>query len=410
MKDGGQNRVRGSTFILWFLCLLCLLLTIISIATLILAIGLARDPTKSLHGMISSALWTTVGPHLMLISLIGAIAAFLSRKILNQGYFRVTLMVNVLALISSSFVTLNIVQSIKHAGGDASILKGLWLEPMVSSGPDLTLNFESFDGVELPVAVYKPRQTEAPILMYIHGGGFMTGTITESDAELRWFAEKGWLVISVGYRLWTKDQPTWNLAPADIECAAEWVQNNVEKHGGDFSRLAILGDSAGGNLAINFAYSVAGGIKDRACQGELPQPKGVVVQYPAVDPLAVYEHGYPIKGFEPEMLVEGYIGGSPYEYQERVETVSSYSYINEKAPPTMIIEPDKDGLVPAWSVYQFVKKARSEGLPIELVSIPFANHVYNQIAKNSIGSQGRLTMTFDFLKRNGLAPERDETR
>lgn len=405
MKNMNQDRTNRTIFVTWLMSLLCLLLTIVVIGVLVLVVGLAREPTESLHGMISSALWTTIGPHLVLISMLGIAISLLSRKYINQFIFRLSIISSSLALLGSVYVTASIIQSIKHAGGDVSLIKSLWLKPMIGNGPDLQLSFKTADGTELPVAVYKPRQLQAPVLMYIHGGGFMTGNITESDEEMRWFAEKGWLVISVGYRLWTKNQPTWNLAPADIECAALWVENNAGKYGGDINRLAVLGDSAGGNLAINYAYSMAKQERAYACGGEVTLPKAVVVQYPAVDPLAIYDDGYPIKGFEPEMLVEGYLGGSPYQHPLKVEAVSSYSYITENAPLTLIIEPDKDGLVPSSSVYQFVDEAKLKGVNIQLVKIPFANHVYNQVAFNSIGSQGRLTITTEFLKKLGLDPK-----
>jgi len=170
-------------------------------------------------------------------------------------------------------------------------------------------------------------------------------------------------------------------------------------------RLALLGDSAGGSLAINLAYSAALGQAESDCGGEVPVPGAVVVQYPAVDPLSIYEHGYPVPGFEPKMLMSGYIGGQPNALPNRVLAISSYTYISSKAPPTLILEPEKDSLVPPWSVYRFADYARFAGVDVELIRIPFANHVYNQIAVNSIGNQARLSITERYLVERGLAPE-----
>jgi hypothetical protein len=55
-------------------------------------------------------------------------------------------------------------------------------------------------------------------------------------------------------------------------------------------------------------------------------------------------------------------------------------------------------------VYAFVDKAKAAGVDIEMVRIPFANHVYNQVAANSIGNQARLTITEHYLKIRGLGP------
>ena len=76
----------------------------------------------------------------------------------------------------------------------------------------------------------------------------------------------------------------------------------------------------------------------------------------------------------------------------------------DKAPPTLILAPESDGLVPSWSVYRFADQARFAGVDVELVRIPFASHVYNQIASRSIGNQARLSITRRYLLERGLGP------
>ncbi|TPN86544.1 alpha/beta hydrolase [Mesorhizobium sp. CU2] len=212
-----------------------------------------------------------------------------------------------------------------------------------------------------------------------------------------------WVVVSIDYRLFKPDVPTWDKAPADVACGLAWVYANATSLGGDPERIVLLGDSAGGNLAVNLAYSAALGTAVSKC-GPVPVPKAVVVQYPAVDPVATYERGFPVPGFEPQMLMMGYIGGTPEQFPERIKAISSATYISDKAPATLVIEPEKDGLVVSDGVYNFVDAARAGGIDIEMARIPFANHVYNQIASNSIGNQARLTITVHYLQSRGLAP------
>jgi acetyl esterase/lipase len=310
------------------------------------------------------------------------------------------------AVLGSTTIIARIVSATSAAGGSANPVYGLWLKSMQASGPDEVLTFSTVDGQALRAAVYRPPPPgrNAPVLLYIHGGGFMTGSFLETDADLRWFADRGWLVISVEYRLWTKETATWDKAPRDVACAVAWAGSNAAVHGGDAKRLALLGDSAGGNLAINVAYAAALGQVQSDC-GTVPVPAAVVVQYPAVDPLSIYEHGYPVSGFEPRMLMSGYIGGDPYLLPDRVRAVSSYTYISDKAPPTLILAPENDGLVPSWSVYRFAEQARLAGVDVELVRVPFASHVYNQIASGSIGNQARLSITRRYLVQRGLGPD-----
>jgi acetyl esterase/lipase len=210
-------------------------------------------------------------------------------------------------------------------------------------------------------------------------------------------------VFSIAYRLFAANNPTWDKAPADVACGLAWVHANAARFGSNPERLALMGDSAGGNLAINLGYGAALGEVQSDC-GPVPVPGAVVVQYPAVNPVAIYQRGYPVPGFEPQMLMVGYVGGTPEQYPDRIKAISSATYVSDKAPPTLVIEPEKDGLVVSDSVYAFVDKAKAAGVDIEMVRIPFANHIYNQIAANSIGNQARLTITEHYLKARGLTP------
>jgi hypothetical protein len=77
--------------------------------------------------------------------------------------------------------------------------------------------------------------------------------------------------------------------------------------------------------------------------------------------------------------------------------ITSATYLSNKAPQTLIIEPEDDGLNPSAGVYDFVDQARTVGIDITLARIPFANYVYDEKAANSIGDQGRLTITQHYL-------------
>lgn len=355
--------------------------------------------------MLGSALWTTVGPHFLLLSLLALGLSIYAFRHAPRGLALLALTLASGASIGSAFIAGRIVAATRAAGGTFNPLTALFLRSMTAGGPDETVTVATVYGRPLQSAIYRPRHSEgaAPVLIYVHGGGFMTGSVTETDADLRWFADQGWLVVSVDYRLFPEGAPTWDRAPADVACGAAWLGSHASSFSGDIGRLAYLGDSAGGNLAINLAYAAARGDIHTDC-GVVPTASAVVVQYPAVDPLAIYDHGYSVRGFEPRMLVTGYLGGSPHVLPDRVRAVSSYTHVHDRAPPTLILAPENDGLVPVWSVVRFAEYARQAGVDVELVRIPFANHVYNQIAANSLGNQARRSITLRYLAERGLAP------
>ena len=55
--------------------------------------------------------------------------------------------------------------------------------------------------------------------MYIHGGGWIQGSTANLGHDMRWFADRGYLVVSVDYRLATASQSTWDKKPQDVACA-----------------------------------------------------------------------------------------------------------------------------------------------------------------------------------------------
>ncbi|MCU0447349.1 MAG: alpha/beta hydrolase [Microscillaceae bacterium] len=105
------------------------------------------------------------------------------------------------------------------------------------------------EGYAIPVRVYRPNaEQNLPILLYFHGGGFVIGNLDIYDRLCRRLAKMAnCLVISVDYRLAPEAQfPT---PPEDCYAATVWASQSAQKWGGDTTRLAVAGDSAGGNLA-----------------------------------------------------------------------------------------------------------------------------------------------------------------
>ena len=104
---------------------------------------------------------------------------------------------------------------------------------------------------EIPVRIYTPVAAGSdalPVLVYYHGGGWVIGDLETHDALCRTLAnEAGCKVVAVDYRL--APEHVFPAAVDDCYAALKWVEANGASIGVDATRIAVAGDSAGGNLA-----------------------------------------------------------------------------------------------------------------------------------------------------------------
>jgi acetyl esterase len=131
-------------------------------------------------------------------------------------------------------------------------------------------------GGEIPIRLYYPRG-QAPVgaSMWFHGGGWVIGDLESHDPICREIANRsGALVVSVDYRL--APEHKFPAAPDDCHAATRWVADNAGTLGYPAGRLAVTGDSAGGNLAAVVALMA----RDKGG----PALRFQLLVYPAFDP------------------------------------------------------------------------------------------------------------------------------
>lgn len=129
--------------------------------------------------------------------------------------------------------------------------------------------------VEIPIRIYEARNRAAsrPAVVYFHGGGFCIGTIDSHDGVCRYLArETDGVVISVDYRL--APEHRFPAAAIDSIAAFRWVAAHASELGIDHTRIAVAGDSAGGNLAAVVALET---------RGDAVAPAFQLLVYPCTD-------------------------------------------------------------------------------------------------------------------------------
>jgi acetyl esterase len=115
------------------------------------------------------------------------------------------------------------------------------------------------DGYTLPLRIYRPREardtaTDIPVVVFLHGGGWVQGNVVAYDPLCTHLARRvRAVVVSVDYRM----APEHKAPTAAYDCidATRWIAGHAEVLRADTSRLAVCGDSAGGNLAAVLAQA-----------------------------------------------------------------------------------------------------------------------------------------------------------
>lgn len=320
---------------------------------------------------------SAAGPFL-LFGLVSALAGLVARRRGTRRIGGAVAIVGVLTSISAGIITARHAQ-IANANGVSINFVTTVVPRLASFGatPDETRAYTQVDGQDLRLDIYRPGiapGTLAPVAVHIHGGGWNTGDRTGKAANLRWFADRGFLGVSLDYVLATPERATWQTAAAQVTCGLSWIAANVTTFGGDPDRLFVFGESAGGALALTASYASAAGVAVSSCGAQVPRIRAVAAQVPAVDPITFYANADPAEGDRSRQMMRQYLGGAPAEHPDRARAISSITYVTPKAPPTLIVLSDDDHLVPIEGALQFIERVQQAGVSMRVVRFPWADH------------------------------------
>lgn len=344
-------------------------------------------------------------PWLVVAAVLGGVLALIVWRMRRS---RLAVAVAVLAAVTvaaAAVIDARMIVAVENAGADIRLIDTFGVGVPKYAAPDEEVTYGTYQGTPLRLGVYRPSESasHAPVLVYIHGGGWVAGDLTSRSANLRWFAERGWLVVSVDYTLSSADRHLWDVTQDQIGCALGWVVANAPRYGGDPARLSVSGHSAGGNLAINTAYLAASGQLRSSCGGTMPKVSAVSAVYPVVDPAGFYDNPDPALGGRSRGMVGAYTGGSPQQFPDRYARIASDSHITAVAPPTLIVIGEADHLMPLDGTYRFADRAMAAGIDVDLVTVPYADHVFDG-RRGSIGEQAYRQLTAHWLREHGQVP------
>jgi acetyl esterase len=188
-------------------------------------------------------------------------------------------------------------------------------------------------GQDVAVRIYHPPGTEGPLpcIVYMHGGGFMLGDLDSSDTSAWGLCiDVGAVVVSVAYRL-TPEHP-YPAAFDDCFGVLQWLALHAAEIGGDPARLAVSGESAGGNLAAALALAArdSGGPSLRACAMVYP----CTGEETALPSYIEYKDGPSLTTPRMEMYTDTYCSGA--RYRRAPYASPAYATDFSDLPPTFV--------------------------------------------------------------------------
>jgi acetyl esterase len=220
---------------------------------------------------------------------------------------------------------------------------------------------------ELPLRVYRPAgERPLPTLVYFFGGGWVLGTIDTADGVSRALANASAAQVAVvGYRL-APEHP-FPAAIDDCYAAVRWIAGHAAQIGADPARLAVGGDSAGGNLAAGVALLARDGG---------PPLAGQLLVYPNTDQLADDEsmraaddpflfNRHSVAWYRRHYLASPGDAASPLASPLRAASLAGL-------PPALVITAEYDPLRDQGEAY--ARRLAAEGVQAELIRYPGMAH------------------------------------
>lgn len=223
---------------------------------------------------------------------------------------------------------------------------------------------------DLPARVYNPNpERTLPIVVYLHGGGWVLGSVTAADKPCRRLCrESDCIVVSVDYRRAPETRFPGPLE--DCLAAVRWVAAHAGQLGADSDRLALMGDSAGGNLAAAVTQSLRGEEGGRIARQLLLYP----CLYPArgTDFQSYREHadGPLLTAAEMEWFWDHYLGEASDGRDPKAAPLLATDFSG--LPPATIVLAEADVLRDEGLAY--AQKLITAGVDVNVMLFPGAPH------------------------------------
>ena len=241
------------------------------------------------------------------------------------------------------------------------------------------LTYKVANSYDAKLDVYRPREatTPTPVVVMIHGGGWVFGTKESKVLDSLPFMAMGFAVVNVEYRL----GKTF-LAPAAVEdclCALHRVGRNAKKYNFDLSKVVVTGGSAGGHLALTTSMIPFSAGFENECAYEDDEtwagswkdakPKvAAVINWFGITDVSDMLQGPNIRAYAVSWL------GNPPNREDLAKRLSPLSYVRPGLPPILTIHGDADTIVPYSHAVRLHEALTKAGVKNQLLTLPGGGH------------------------------------
>jgi acetyl esterase/lipase len=249
---------------------------------------------------------------------------------------------------------------------------------------DRHIPFANPDGIPLYLNIYRPAQVgKYPAIVSIYGGAWQSGNPDSDDNFNRYIAAQGYVVWAISYR----HAPTYRFPTQieDVRSALTFIKQHAAENETDLSRVALIGRSAGAQLALLAAYQ------------NPPFPiRGVIDYYGPVNLTAGYDDVPTPDPIESRRTLRIFLGGTPTDVPELYRQASPIDAVKPALPASLLIYGGKDHVIQAKYGNYFAQKLRSQANRVVFIEIPWADHAFDAVF-SGVSNQLALYYTERFL-------------
>ena len=214
------------------------------------------------------------------------------------------------------------------------------------------------------------------LVVYLHAGGFTSGDKSGDTEILKWLCSKGYVTAGINYTLRTDENDASVYSQSiEIKEAMPFVVEEAEKLGYKLDRMAIAGGSAGGTLALLYAYRDAE-----------TSPVPVKMVFEMVGPASFHHEDWTSYGLDksPEAaaVLFSVMSGNEIttemieanDYAEEIKGISADMWVNENTVPTLIAYGKYDKICPFETVKHLINALKENQVPHDFIEFPHSGH------------------------------------